>query len=129
MNSAKPKQEIGLGEGAKRKQREETMRQPIRFLSSMLLAGALVLPVAMQARDDHDHDHDKDRDHRYYDRDHHDYHNWDAREDQRYRTWYGDRYNGRDYRDYNRLNRRDQSAYWNWRHSRPDNDHDRDDRH
>lgn len=94
------------------------MKKGIRFVSSLLLAGAMFIPVAMQARDDHDHD--KDRDHRYYDRAHKDYHNWDAHEDEAYRRWYGDHYKGREYRDFGRLNQRDQSSYWAWRHEHPD---------
>jgi hypothetical protein len=94
------------------------MKKGIRFLSSAMVAGALLLPVAMRADD---HDRDDHHDHRYYDRAHKDYHNWDNREDQAYRGWYAERYHDRQYRDFNRLHRNDQQAYWTWRHEHPDN--------
>jgi len=96
------------------------MKRTIHFASSLLLAGAMLAPMAMQAQD-------HDRDDRVYDRAHHDYHNWTPDEDRYYRQWYGDTYHGKDYRDYRKLNRKDQQRYWTWRH---DHDHDRDhDRH
>ena len=98
------------------------MRKKIRFTASLLLAGALTAPLALQAQD---RDHDRDDRNRVYDREHKDYHNWNADEDNRYRQWYGQTYNGRPYRNYKKLHRKDQDAYWTWRHN---NDHDRDDR-
>jgi hypothetical protein len=105
----------------------------MRFLSSMLLMGALSAPVALQAqdRDDHRDRDDRGKQQRVYDRQRKDYHQWNNDEDRNYRQWYNESHRGREYREYNRLNRRDQDAYWNWRHRRGDNDdrHDRDDRH
>lgn len=98
------------------------MKRTIRFTSSLLLAGALTVPIAVQARDDHDRD---DRN-RVYDRAHRDYHQWTPDEDRYYRQWYGDKYHGRNYRDYHKVNRKDQDAYWNWRHAHEDHDHDHD---
>jgi hypothetical protein len=84
-----------------------------RYLGSLLLAAAVVAPTFVvstaQAQDVNV---------RVYDRDHHDYHNWDDHENLAYRRYLEE--NHREYRDYNRQNRRDQRAYWNWRHGHPD---------
>jgi hypothetical protein len=111
------------------------MKRLFRMAGSLILAGAIAAPIAMQAqdhdRDDKDRDRDRNRNNnaRIYDREHRDYHTWNNDEDGRYRQWYTNTYNGREYRDYNRLHKKDQQQYWNWRHSHGDNDHDRDDRH
>jgi hypothetical protein len=55
---------------------------------------------------------------RVYDTNHHDYHNWDDREDHAYRGYLVEQH--REYRPYNRQNHRDQRNYSNWRHSHPD---------
>jgi type III secretory pathway component EscR len=89
------------------------MRNVNRYLGSLLLAAAVLAPTLVvstaQAQDVNV---------RVYDRDHHDYHNWDDHENLAYRRYLDE--NHREYREYNRLNRRDQRAYWNWRHSHPD---------
>lgn len=104
----------------------------MRYLSSLLLIGALAAPLAMQGqdRDDrHDRD-DRGKNQRVYDRQHKDYHQWNRDEDRNYRQWYTESRNGREYREYHRLNSKDQNAYWNWRHQHGDRDdhHDRDER-
>lgn len=55
---------------------------------------------------------------RVYDSNHHDYHNWDDREDHAYRGYLVEQH--REYRPYAKQNHRDQRNYWNWRHSHPD---------
>lgn len=55
---------------------------------------------------------------RVYDSHHHDYHNWDDREDQAYRGYLVERH--QDYRAYDKQNHREQANYWNWRHSHPE---------
>jgi hypothetical protein len=55
---------------------------------------------------------------RVYDSGHHDYHNWDEREDHAYRGYLTDRHE--DYRAYEKQHHKEQKAYWNWRHSHPD---------
>jgi len=55
---------------------------------------------------------------RVYDTNHHDYHNWDDREDHAYRGYLVEQH--REYRPYDKQNHRDQRNYWNWRHSHPD---------
>jgi Ni/Co efflux regulator RcnB len=100
----------------------------LRFLASLVLLGVLAVPIALQAqdRDDQNRDnHDRDRKERVYDREHKDYHNWDANEDRRYRSWWEENHHGQAFRDYKGLDRRDQQSYWNWRHAHQDND-DRD---
>ena len=107
----------------------------IRYLGTLLMASAMTLPVGLiaQDRDDHRDRDDRARNQRVYDRDHKDYHQWNADEDRDYRQWYNERYQGKDYRDYNRLNRKDQNDYWKWRHKHGDRDdrqhHDHDDQH
>jgi hypothetical protein len=55
---------------------------------------------------------------RIYDSGHHDYHNWDEREDHAYRGYLTERHE--DYRAYDKQHHKQQKAYWNWRHSHPD---------
>ncbi|MFL6437930.1 MAG: hypothetical protein ACJ71Q_10145 [Terriglobales bacterium] len=105
------------------------MKKPVRFISSLLLAGALLAPVATFAQDrDHDRD-DHNKNVRVYDPYRRDYHNWNSDEDIRYRRWYTQTYGGRTYRPYKKLHKKDQQAYWKYQHDN-DRDHDRDrDRH
>jgi hypothetical protein len=55
---------------------------------------------------------------RVYDRDHHDYHNWDDNEARSYELY------RRDHHEYNvefrKTSRAQQRAYWNWRHEHHD---------
>jgi hypothetical protein len=90
----------------------------IRYLSSLLLIGALAAPLALQAqdRDDQQGRNDRGKNQRVYDRQHNDYHQWNANENRTYQRWYAHQNNGKPSRDYNRLNRKDQNAYWNYRH-------------
>jgi Ni/Co efflux regulator RcnB len=105
------------------------LKKSIRYVGSLLLAGALTAPLALQAQDrddrhDHDRDHDKDKVHRVYDHDRKDYHQWNSDEDRSYRDWYNDHYKGKKFREYSRLKRRDQDDYWKWRHEHGDHDRD-----
>ncbi|HET9741285.1 MAG TPA: hypothetical protein VFQ00_00925 [Terriglobales bacterium] len=103
------------------------MKKAIRYLSALLLMGALAAPLAFAQDRDQDRDRDHDRNNqRVYDAQHHDYHQWNADEDRNYREWYADAHKGKQYRDYNRLNKKDQQKYWTWRHKHHDNDHDHD---
>ncbi len=86
-----------------------------RYVSSLILAAALVAPTVVMATPT-----PQEVQVRVYDRDHHDYHIWDEREDHAYRGYLVEQH--REYRDYNKQNRRDQRNYWNWRHSHPDHD-------
>jgi hypothetical protein len=57
---------------------------------------------------------------RIYDSSHHDYHNWDDREDHAYRGYLTDHH--QDYRAFDKQSHKQQNDYWNWRHQHPDND-------
>jgi hypothetical protein len=52
---------------------------------------------------------------RIYDKNHKDYHNWNADEDKTYRAYLND--NHRKYRDFKRQSAAQQRAYWQWRHT------------
>jgi hypothetical protein len=84
-----------------------------RFLSALVLSGALLAPTVILADDDA---HVSNR--RYYDKEHKDYHQWNRDEDQTYRQYLQE--NHRPYRDFNRLKRNDQDRYWTWRHDHGD---------
>lgn len=86
------------------------MKGMSRFLVSLCLGASLVAPLAVQA---------KDHDRRYYDRERHDYHVWNANEQGAYRHWLMEERREREYRDYNRLERERQAEYWRWRHEHP----------
>ena len=68
------------------------MQSRYRFLGSLLLSASLLgsgailvgSPVPAIAQDHDDHNRDTRR---VYDSYHHDYHNWDDREDRVYRQW------------------------------------------
>jgi hypothetical protein len=86
-----------------------------RFMSSLLLATALMAPVAMMAAPPAQHVAVQLR---VYDRNHKDYHNWDDHEESAYRRYLDEQHHS--YRVYNKQNRKDQQQYWNWRHDHPD---------
>ena len=86
-----------------------------RIMSSLLLAAALVTPVAIMAAPAPQ---GVGVQVRVYDRSHRDYHNWDDREDHAYRGYLVERH--QDYRAYDKQNHREQANYWNWRHSHPE---------
>jgi Ni/Co efflux regulator RcnB len=107
---------------------EYDMQRGYRYLFSFfVLTAALAAPSAMNAagkpqdngrQEEHRRD-DNDRN-RVYDRDHRDYHNWDANEDHSFRVYLGERH--REYRPFAEMKQREQRAYWNWRHRHPDHD-------
>jgi hypothetical protein len=83
----------------------------VRFGGAVVLAGALVAMAPAGARG-------QSVSVRVYDSHHHDYHNWDDREDRSYRRYVAERH--WQYREYQRQSSRRQRAYWEWRHSHPD---------
>jgi hypothetical protein len=92
-----------------------------RYLSSLLLAAALLASGASMANAGNQDDRRYDNEHvRYYDRDHRDYHNWDDREDRAYRRFLVAKHQA--YRTFDRAGTRAHRDYWNWRHSNPDRD-------
>lgn len=118
----------------------------LQILASMILVGALGVPVVAHAQDQdrdrdrdrvQDRDRDRDRDRarlpqsdrddqgRIYDPYRRDYHAWDANEQAYYGQWARQR--RMENRDYARLNSRQQREYWKWRHQHDrDRDHDND---
>jgi hypothetical protein len=86
-----------------------------RYVSSLILAAALVAPTVVMATPT-----PQEVQVRVYDRDHHDYHNWDEREDHVYRGYLAEQH--RSYLAYERQKHSVQRNYWNWRHSHPDHD-------
>jgi hypothetical protein len=85
------------------------MMKQFRILSGLLLGAALLIPVAASA-DDHDR--------RYYDRDGHDYHQWNDHEDRAYRVYLGEQH--QEYREFRRVKPVHQREYFKWRHEHPD---------
>src|SRR5271154_6820404 len=84
----------------------------IRFSNAMLLAAALMTPVAMTTgtllADDRS----------YHDKGHNDDHAWNAHEDKAYRIWVKE--NHRKYTDFAKLREEDRESYWAWRHEHSD---------
>ena len=91
-----------------------------RYLSALFLSVALISPVAVRA--DKDDDHHRNRVKRYYDRENHDWHEWNEREDRAYRHYLEEQH--REYHDWAKAKREEQRDYWKWRHNhRDDDDH------
>ena len=88
-----------------------------RYISSLILAAAIAAPTTIMAAP---RPQEASVQVRVYDRDHHDYHNWDDREDHAYRLYLTQQH--KSYREYNKQHHRLQRHYWNWRHSHPDRD-------
>jgi hypothetical protein len=91
------------------------MHHSHRFIASLFLAAVLVAPVSILAAAAPQ---TASVQLRVYDRDHHDYHNWDDHEDGLYRGYLTDQHIT--YRVYAKQSRKTQRNYWNWRHSHPD---------
>jgi len=85
-----------------------------RFLSSLIVAAALLAPVSTQAAARLTGAPEVTAQVRVYDRAHKDYHVWDDHEDQAYRQYLGDQH--MKYRRYSTLSRKNQTGYWNYRH-------------
>ncbi|MGH9538439.1 MAG: hypothetical protein ACRD3H_10965 [Terriglobales bacterium] len=93
-----------------------------RYLSSLLLAAAFLVPVVTTACGG--------RPYRAYDPYYNDYHRWDNHENVYYHQWVVE--NHRPDRDFRRLDKGEQKQYWTWRHSHNDDhghDHDHDHDH
>jgi hypothetical protein len=88
-------------------ERRDRMR---RHLAVLVLTAALVGPAGCAATLG------------FYDRPHHEYRRWDAREDRAYRSYLAERH--LEYRDFRTLDRHDQDDYWHWRRDHGGGDHD-----
>ncbi|HZS53863.1 MAG TPA: hypothetical protein VFA65_05640 [Bryobacteraceae bacterium] len=88
-----------------------------KLFLTLSLSAALAIPFsAYAAGQDHDRDHHDDRG--YYDKHHHDYHQWNDHEDRAWHMYWEQRH--RPYEEWNRASEAQQQAYWNWRHSHSD---------
>jgi hypothetical protein len=88
-------------------------------LTGLVVAAALLVPNCLLAQR---HDRDDDRrdhpdQHRYYDKKHKDYHEWNDHEAQAYRMYERDHHGAP---DWDRANERQRNDYWNWRHNHSD---------
>jgi ribulose kinase len=89
----------------------------LRYLKVALLGTALMAPVAtapapLRAADDQPR--------RYHDKEHHDDHEWNDREDRAYQKWLEEKHHAK--RDFAKLKAKEQREYWKWRHEHPDQD-------
>ena len=84
-----------------------------RFLSAVIVAAALLAPVAASAAATPAGAPETQK--RVYDRSHKDYHVWDGQEDQKYRKYLSD--NNKTYRPIKKLSNKQQTTYWNYRHT------------
>jgi hypothetical protein len=93
------------------------MHRAHRYIASLFLTAALAAPVSIMAVPVPQ---EASVQVRVYDSTHHDYHNWDDREDHAYRGYLTEHHEN--YRAYDKQNHKQQNNYWNWRHSHPDHD-------
>ena len=93
----------------------DKMKRTKLFLSSLLLSAALVAPMAIIANAA-----PQGVTLRFYDRDHHDYHNWDDREARYYSDYR--REHPRYAVSFSKNRRNQQREYWKWRHTQHDRD-------
>jgi hypothetical protein len=93
------------------------MRITNSLIGALLLAAAILAPVAAIAAPAANDDGVQIR---VYDSRHRDYHNWDDRENHAWGAYLTN--NHRKAHEYKESNRREQKNYWNWRHAHPDHD-------
>lgn len=87
-----------------------------KVFGALALGAILTSPLALRADDHGKH---RERVVTYYDRDGHDRHEWNEREERAYRHWL-EQERKREYRDWKHASKRDQREYWRWRHANPD---------
>lgn len=87
------------------------MRRKHPHLGSLLLALALVAPLATTSCAEHRH--------RVYDPYYNDYHRWDDHEVVYYNQWTVETHRD-SHRDFKHLNDNEKKEYWTWRHAHPD---------
>lgn len=80
-----------------------------KYIQAILMSAILAAPVVIQAEEHH----------RYYDRDHKDWHEWNEGEQRAFRHWVVDERH-RTYHEWNKANRAEQRDYWRWRHEHSD---------
>ena len=65
-----------------------------------------------------DHDNNRTSNHRYYDKEHKDYHEWNANEEKSYGVYLNE--NHMKVHTYQKARPTEQQNYWKWRHEHPD---------
>lgn len=91
-----------------------------KLFIALSVSAALSLPLCTYAQDRDDHREDRDHHGRYYDKRHHDYHEWNDREDRAWHMYWEERH--RPYVAWDRANERERDEYWDWRHHHSDAD-------
>jgi hypothetical protein len=84
-----------------------------KYITSLCLSAALLAPVAIVAAAPA-----SPQDHRYYDKEHKDYHNWDDREQSAWGRFLAEKH--RKDHEFEKASEKEQQEYWAWRHSHPD---------
>ena len=79
-----------------------------RKLCAYLFGAAAAVPVAMLAQDPH----------RYYDRDHHDWHEWNEGEERAWHRYWEEQHH--EHIEWARAKEAQRRAYWRWRHEHAD---------
>jgi hypothetical protein len=92
------------------------MRHGYTYLTSLLLAAALGLPLLSAGCAEH-------RYARVYDPYYSDYHRWGPDEDAYYRRWETEGH--REHREFGQRGSEEQKEYWGWRHGQGGHDHDK----
>ena len=86
------------------------MKTPTRYFAALILASAITA-IPMAFADDHDT-------HRYYDKNHKDYHQWNDNEDRSYGIFLNE--NHIQVHTFRKAKPEEQQRYWTWRHDHPD---------
>jgi hypothetical protein len=89
-----------------------------KIIVALSLSAALTMPLCTLAAQDHDDHRDRHDDRGYYDKRHHDYHQWNDHEDRAWRMYWEQRH--RPYVGWDRASESQREAYWNWRHNHSD---------
>jgi hypothetical protein len=80
-----------------------------RYVPALLLALSLSAPVAAVAQEHNQ---------RYYDKQHKDYHEWNANEEKNFNVYLGEKHIK--VHTWTKAKPRERQDYWNWRHDHPD---------
>jgi hypothetical protein len=99
------------------------MKKAKMLLATMPLCLALLVPIYASAQD-HDRDeHHDSADHsnkKYYDKQHKDYHTWNADEDKNWQSYQDEHH--QKHTDWDHASKRQQQEYWNSRHQQDSNE-------
>ena len=94
---------------------EHNMHPAHRYIASLFLTAALVVPVSLMAAPIPQ---EASVQVRVYDKEHKDYHNWDDNENRAWGQYLSE--NHKKSHDFQKAPKKEQSDYFNWRHSHPD---------